>query len=255
LFHYEIHRNIVRNISSNNKTKVMKNVQLTLLAIVFLGLSASAQTAPKAPKAAKAPPASSSHKPRNFDEVEAELERAQKSLDQVELPTPPEAPEAPTFDAKEMERSLAEAERTLRTDNKLSKRETDRLRREMDRARQELARVRDVEMPRMQEEMKNAREEMGKARVEMGKARIEMEKAREEIKEYRAFETQLSEDGLIDKNKYKLEHRNGKFSINGKEQPESIYNKYRSFLDKHKKFVWKKTEEALTINDDDDDRL
>jgi hypothetical protein len=231
---------------STSKTFFMKKRTLSsLLIAAFFCLSASAQEAPKAPKAAKAPKAYTEKKVRNFDDVEAELDRAEKSLNNVDLPTPPTPPEAPKAEIEKAGRDLARAERELAANEHLSRRELEQSRREMARARKELSRVREVEMPRVEEEMK-------KARTEIEKAKVEIAKSRDEIKEYRAFEDELVQDGIIDRNNYKLEHREGALYINGKKQSEAVYNKYRSFLDKHRRFIWKKNEEGLNINNGDE---
>jgi len=40
--------------------------------------------------------------------------------------------------------------------------------------------------------------------------------------------------------------------VNGKKQPVEVYNKYRSFLEKHKKFTMKKADGDFNIDNDDD---
>lgn len=77
------------------------------------------------------------------------------------------------------------------------------------------------------------------------KAKVEIEKAKVELKEYKTFIDGLEKDGLINKKEgYKLEHKNGELFINGKKQPDNVYNKYKSFLEKHK---------SIKIGSDEDD--
>ena len=78
-----------------------------------------------------------------------------------------------------------------------------------------------------------------------------IEKAKQDIKEYKAFEEALEKDGLINKKEnYSIEHKDGQLIINGKVQPQAVYNKYRSFLENHKQFKWKKDEDGLDLNND-----
>ncbi|TCJ14575.1 hypothetical protein EPD60_11365 [Flaviaesturariibacter flavus] len=223
----------------------MKTLAFALAVLIATG--SFAQDAPKAPKAPKAPAAPRTEKKvRNFDDVEAELDRAEKSLNHIELPTPPAAPEAPRAEIDRAEREMARAERELAANEHITRKELAATRREMARARTEMARVRESELPRMQEEMK-------RARVEIDKAKVEIVKARAEMKEYEAFEQTLIKDGLIDKDNYRIEHRDGGLYLNGKKQSDEIYNKYRYFLDKHKRFNWRKSaDEGLNIQNGDD---
>lgn len=102
-----------------------------------------------------------------------------------------------------------------------------------------------AEMPKLQEELKNIRPQVEES---IRKAKTDMEKARQEIKEYKNFEEGLEKDGLINrKENYSIEHTDGQLYIDGKLQPESVYNKYRSFLEKNKKFRLKKTQDDFDL--------
>ena len=80
-----------------------------------------------------------------------------------------------------------------------------------------------------------------------------MEKAKAEMKEYKTFVDGLEKDGLINKkSNYTIEHKNGALIINGKKQPTNVYNKYRSFLQKHKKLKIEKSGDDFNIDHDDD---
>ena len=90
-----------------------------------------------------------------------------------------------------------------------------------------------------------------KVEEELKKAKVEIEKAKQDIKEYKAFEDGLEKDGLINKKEnYSIEHKNGQLIINGKVQSNDVYNKYRSFLEKHKQFNWKKDGDGLDLKND-----
>jgi hypothetical protein len=61
----------------------------------------------------------------------------------------------------------------------------------------------------------------------------------------------LEKDGLIDKKKgYTIEHKDGKLLINEKEASAQTYEKYRSFLEKHKKFNIEKDDNDFDIDMD-----
>ena len=101
---------------------------------------------------------------------------------------------------------------------------------------------RQIDFKKIQDEMK----ELGpKVEKELKKAKIEIEKAKGEIKEFKTFTDGLESDGLINKKKgFSLKHKDGELFINGKKASQMTYTKYRSFLEKHKQF-------NIKISDDD----
>jgi TATA-box binding protein (TBP) (component of TFIID and TFIIIB) len=118
-----------------------------------------------------------------------------------------------------------------------------------------MEKVKDIDMKKMQEELTKVKEEMKELRPklenEMQKAKVELEKAKAEMKEYKAFVDGLDSDGLINKKEaYTLKHKDGELLINGKKATEQVYNKYRSFLEKHKKFNIEKSNDDFDINVD-----
>jgi len=119
----------------------------------------------------------------------------------------------------------------------------------------ELNKVKEIDMKKLDAEMQRVKEEMKnigpKINKEMEKAKVEIERAKVEIKEYKAFVDGLENDGLINKNAaYTLRHKDGELFINGKKASDQTYNKYRTFLEKHKKFEIKKDDEDLHLNID-----
>jgi hypothetical protein len=121
----------------------------------------------------------------------------------------------------------------------------------------DLEEVKKIDLSKLNEDMKKLdlqMKELGpKIEKEMGKAKVEIAKAKEEMKEYKGFIDGLDKDGLINKKEsYSIEHKNGMLIINGKKQPPSVYTKYRSFLEKHKKFNIKKSDDDFNINNNDD---
>ena len=106
----------------------------------------------------------------------------------------------------------------------------------------ELEKVKDIDLKKIQNEMK----ELGpKLEKDLQKAKKEIEKAKSEIREYKSFVDGLENDGLINKKEgFTLKHKDGELFINGNKASQLTHTKYRSFLEKHKKF-------NIKINDDD----
>ena len=118
-----------------------------------------------------------------------------------------------------------------------------------------MEKVKDIDMKKITEEMKKVKEEMKelgpRMQKEMQKAKVELEKVKAEMKEYKDFVNELNNDGLINKNEpYKLKHKNGELFINGEKASEKTYNKYRNFLEKHKKFDIEKSDDDFDIDID-----
>jgi hypothetical protein len=71
------------------------------------------------------------------------------------------------------------------------------------------------------------------------------------MKEYKEFVDGLEKDGLINKKEqYTIKHDNGELFINGKKASDATYKKYKSFLDKRKKFTIEKSEDDFNIDID-----
>ena len=110
-------------------------------------------------------------------------------------------------------------------------------------------------MSKLDEQMKKVEGEMKelgpKIKKEMEKAKVEIEKAKTEIKEYKEFVNGLEKDGLLNKKEtYTISHKDGELTVNGKKVSAEIYNKYRSFLEKHKKFSIEKSDDDFDIDMD-----
>jgi hypothetical protein len=122
-----------------------------------------------------------------------------------------------------------------------------------DKIKTELDKVKDIDMKQIEKEMEKIKEEMKdlgpKIEKEMERAKVEIEKAKVEIKEYKEFVNGLENDGLINKKEgYSLKHKDAELFINGKKASEQTYNKYRPFLEKHKKFSIKKDDDDFDID-------
>ena len=124
-----------------------------------------------------------------------------------------------------------------------------------DKMKEELKKVKEIDMDKFQDEMKKVQEEMKdlgpKIKEEMEKAKVEIEKTKTEMKEYKEFVNGLESDGLINKKEnYSIKHKNGELEVNGKKVSNEIYTKYRSFLEKNKKFSIEKKDDDFNIDMD-----
>ena len=119
----------------------------------------------------------------------------------------------------------------------------------------EIDRIKDIDMSKMQLDMEKMQTELSKIGPEIEKslenAKVGIEKAKAEMKEYKEFVDGLEKDGLINKKEeYTIKHDNGELFINGKKANDVTYKKYRSFLDKHKKFTIEKSDDDFNIDID-----
>jgi hypothetical protein len=180
--------------------------------------------------------------------VKLEMEQAMKELDMEKIKSQI-AMATKEFDAEKIQKELKES---------FDKVDWEKMKKEMEEAKDHMDEIKKIDMTKMAEEMKKVAKEMKelgpKIEKEMAKAKVEIEKAKEEMKEYKSFTDGLEKDGLINKKDgYSIQHKDGELIINGKKQPADVYNKYRSFLEKHKKFNMKKSDDDFNIDNDDDD--
>jgi chromosome segregation ATPase len=132
------------------------------------------------------------------------------------------------------------------------------IQKEMAKVKEEMAKIKpdmEKEMKRVQEELKRIQpeieKEMANAKEELGKAKVEIEKAKAEIREYKEFVDGLDRDGLINKKEnYTVKYKDGELTINGKKASADVMSKYKSFLDKHKKFSIEKSDDDFDIDMD-----
>lgn len=185
-----------------------------------------------------------------LSKVKLELEKAMKEVDAQKIQLEVEKAMR-DVDMKKVQRELQES---------LSKIDGDKIKAQMEKAMKEVdfAKIKaeldeniknidlekikqEVNMEKLKVDMKDLEEQLKKIGPEveksMQKAKIEIKKAKIELKEYKNFVDGLEKDGLINKKEgYKLKHKDGELFINGKKASPEVYNKYRSFLEKHKSF-------------------
>jgi len=156
----------------------------------------------------------------DFEKIKAEITEALKELDIAKI-------------QKEIQESMSKVD--------------------WDKMKEEMQQLKEVDMKKPDEDMKKLQEEMKelgpKMEKELVKAREEIEKAKKQIKEFKGFVDDLEKDGLISKKEgYTLKHRDGELFINGKKAADKTYNKYRSFLEKHRKFNMEKTDDDFDMD-------
>jgi copper chaperone CopZ len=111
----------------------------------------------------------------------------------------------------------------------------------------------DKELKRAQEQIKNIQPQIEKG---LADAKVQIEKAKVEIREYKNFVDGLEKNGLLNKKEnYSIRHKDGKLTVNGKEVSPEIYNKYKSFLDNHKKLHIEKENDSFDMDDDNDNDI
>jgi len=184
----------------------------------------------------------------DMDKIKMEMDKAMKDIDMEKIKAEIEKA-TKEIDAAKIERDVKES---------LAKVDWEKMKKQMEEAKEQMEEVKKIDMSKVEEDMKKVEKEMKelgpKIEKEMAKAKVEIEKAKEEMKEYKSFVEGLDKDGLINKKEnYSIQHKNGELIINGKKQPADVYNKYRSFLEKHKKLNIKKSDEDFNIDNNDDD--
>jgi hypothetical protein len=117
--------------------------------------------------------------------------------------------------------------------------------------KKDMEQVKNMNLDKLNIDMKKMDEELKKLGPQMEKAKVEIEKAKAEVKEYKDFVDGLQNDGLINKKEgYTIKHKDGELIVNGKKVSNEVYSRYRAFLEKHKTFRIKKTDDDFDIDMD-----
>ncbi|PZR24167.1 MAG: hypothetical protein DI535_22500 [Citrobacter freundii] len=185
----------------------------------------------------------------DMEKVKADMEKAMKEIDFSKIQTDVQA-SLSQINWDDMKRNIDDAKLEMANMKKI---DFEEINREIAKAQEEIKKIK----PQLEKELAKAKEEIEKMRPELekelAKAKVEIEKAKEEIREYKTFIDGLEKDGVLNTNEeYSIVHKNGKLFINDKEVSSSIYNKYKTFLDKHKKLNINKSSDSLNLSDDDD---
>ena len=171
----------------------------------------------------------------DFQKMQKQLEESMAKIDFGKIEK--EMSEAmKQFDGEKLQKELQES---------MSKINFDKMQAEFDK-------FKDIDMKKLELNMEKMKLEMDKIGPElersMEKAKAGIEKAKEEMKEFKGFVDGLEKDGLINKKEeYTIKHDNGELFINGKKASDATYNKYRSFLEKHKTFRLEKSADDFDL--------
>ncbi len=184
------------------------------------------------------------------DKIRMEVEKAMKEVDFAKIQKEVEASMA-KIDWSKMQAEINQEMKKLdfekiqkEVDASIAKIDWNKMQTELN---QEMKKL-DIDMKKMEEEMKKIGPEIEKS---MEKAKVEIEKAKAEMKEYNDFVDGLEKDGLLKrKNGYTIKHKDGELIVNDKKVSTEVYNKYRSFLEKHKKFTINKSDDDFNIDID-----
>jgi hypothetical protein len=180
-------------------------------------------------------------------DVEKLQEQVQKAMKQIDLEKIKVQMETlKEINTEEIKESVAKAMKDLDVQKLKMQADAELAKVDMKKVKEQLEEMKKTDFTKIEKEMKELKPKLD---AELGKAKLEIEKAKTELKEYKAFEDGLQQDGLINKDEgYTIEHKDGELIINGKAQPEAVYNKYKKFLDKHKKFKLKKDDDDFDLD-------
>ncbi len=119
---------------------------------------------------------------------------------------------------------------------------------DMEKIKKEIEQIKTIDFSKIEADLKEMKPEIEKS---MKEARESIEKAKVELTEFKTFVDGLDKDGLINKTQnYSIKHEDGVLKIGGKVQPAEVYNKYKTFLEKHKDFTMKKDADDFNIDID-----
>lgn len=178
----------------------------------------------------------------DYEKIKTEVANAMKEVDMAKM-------------QKELQESLAKVDYDkIKAEVAQALKEVDMVKIQKE-LQESLQKVKEIDMKKMEKELEKVKEEMKNIKPELekelSKAKEEIEKAKVEIREYKDFTDGLQDDGLISKKEgYTLKHKDGELFINGKKASEQTYNKYRNFLEKHKKFSIEKKDDDFNIDMD-----
>jgi hypothetical protein len=239
---------------------------IALVALLIFSITAWNQSAPSQPTQKDTVPKTREKKIRDLDEALLELDKAQFELNKTDWEKIDREIKESLKDINaikikaDVEKAMKEIDfDKIKVDIEMAMKEVDasKIKMEIDaslakvdmeKIKLELEKVKDIDFSKMEAELKKIKPELEKSLAE---AKVSIEKAKEELREYKTFVDGLANDGLINKKEaYKIEHKEGVLKINGKTQTVDVYNKYRTFLEKHKNFTLKKDADDFDLDVD-----
>lgn len=185
-------------------------------------------------------------KHRDFDmkKIEAEIKRA---MDKVDLDKAKMMADQALqkIDFEKMERQIAEsmaevaqAQKEISTETRLT------IQKALENAKQQFEESKRFNQKDIEEQIEKARKhiEQSKDQIKLSQqdfqrslkdAAKSIEEAKKDLKSYQEMIYAMESDGLLDTQKdYRVEYRNGQLTINGKEQPNSVADKYKKYFKK-----------------------
>lgn len=186
--------------------------------------------------------------------VQQQVDKAMKQVDMTKIQA--EVAQAmKEVDMTKIQAEIAEAMKSVDGDKLKKEIETAMASIDWNEIKAQVEKVKEINLDKLDIDMKNVQEELLKIEPEVKKslesAKVEIEKAKAEMKDYKTLVDGLDNDGLLNKKEtYTLKHEDGKLFVNGKEAPASIYQKYRTILEKHPSFTLKKDTDSFSIDKD-----
>lgn len=184
-------------------------------------------------------------KKQDWKKIEADVKASMKDLDMAKM----EADLQKAMREIDVEKINAEVQKALKgLDVEKMKAEVQAALASIDmkKINAELLKIKEIDIKAIEEEMAKIKPGIEAA---LKDAKVHIEKAKAEMEEFKGFIDGLEKEGLINKKEpYTLEHKGGKLIINGKEQSEAVYNRYRTFLEKHKSFTIKRDSDDFNID-------
>ncbi|ULQ56580.1 hypothetical protein KJS94_18160 [Flavihumibacter rivuli] len=145
---------------------------------------------------------------------------------------------------KEMEKAVESARIAAKNAARINE---DEIRKALSKAKEDMAKNK----ANLSVHLESARKEISgnklKIKESLQEAKKSLESAKKELEGYKTMIADMEKNGLIDTKKdYTIEYKSGNLSINGKEQPNTITEKYRKYF-KHNATRLEKTEGKFEI--------
>lgn len=183
----------------------------------------------------------------DWNKMKKEIEEATKKIDVTKMKIQLEN-ELKQIDAQkiksDVEKAISEIDmQKLKIELQASLAKVD-----VEKIKSDIQKIKTEDLQKIEIELKNIKPEIERS---LNEAKVEIELAKKELSEYRNFISSLENDGLINKKDgYTIEHRKGELIINGQKQSSEVYNKNKDFLDKHKSFKIRQTDNDFIIDKD-----
>jgi len=258
-----------------NKTFLLKNLPLLVLATGLVLTVAFAQTTRTNEKRTTSDTVPTKHKKiRDLDEAlqeidrgEVEMQKAMSEIDhdkmEAEIRKAMKATEIDMAKIKEdVARAMKEVDQQkieLEVQKALKEVQSEKIQKEvqqalakvdMEKVKAEVEKIKEVDMVKMKEELAKIQPEVEKA---MKEAKVSIEKARKEVTAYRNLVNALDRDGLVNKaSNYKIEYKNKELTVNGKKLSDEQTKKYSEYLQGRDNFKLEKNEDGLDIDNNNE---